>query len=91
MVINGEEDWVENAAYTSSYTFSFEDGTLITSYQNAPNLANLKNDFSIWGTRSGVNGTQIPVHLRYAIDNKPTYYTSFDRVTYTTKTEEEVE
>ena len=91
MVNNGEENWVENAAYTSSYTFSFEDGTLITSYQNAPNLANLKNDFSIWGTRSGVNGAQIPVHLRYAIDNKPTYYTSFDRVTYTTKTEEEVE
>lgn len=91
MTNNGEEDWVENAAYTSSFIFSFEDGTLITSYQNAPNLANLKNDFSIWGTRQGVNGTQIPIHLRYAIDNKPTYYTSLDKITYTTKTEEEVE
>ena len=91
MVNNGEEEWVENSAYTSSYLFSFEDGTLITSYQNTPNLANLKNDFSIWGSRTGVSGAQIPVHLRYAIDNKPTYYTSLDGVTYTVRTEEEVE
>ena len=91
MTNNGEEDWVENSAYTSSFLFSFEDGTLITSYQNAPNLANLKNDFSIWGNRQGVSGAQIPIHLRYAIDNKPTYYTSLEGITYTTKTEEEVE
>lgn len=91
MVNNGEEDWVENAAYTASYLFSFEDGNLITSYQNAPNLANLKNDFSIWGTRTGVAGTAIPIHLRYAIDNKPRYYTNLDGITYTTRTEEEVE
>lgn len=92
MVNNGEEEWVENAAYTSSFLFSFEDGTLITSYQNAPNLANLKNDFSIWGVRTGVSGAQIPIHLRYAIDTKPTYYTSLiDGVTYTTKTKEEVD
>ena len=91
MVNNGEEDWVENSAYTSSFLFSFEDGTLITSYQNAPNLANLKNDFSIWGARTGVSGAQIPIHLRYAIDKKPTYYTAIDGTTYTTRTEEEVE
>lgn len=91
MVNNGEEDWVENAAYTASYLFSFEDGNLITSYQNAPNLANLKNDFSIWGTRTGAAGTAIPIHMRYAIDSKPTYYTSIDGVTYTTRSEEEVE
>ena len=91
MVNNGEEDWVENSAYTNSFLFSFEDGSLITSYQNAPNLANLKNDFSIWGVRSGVSGAQIPIHLRYAIDTKPTYYTALDGTTYTTRTEEEVE
>ena len=91
MTNNGEEDWVDNAAYTSSFLFSFEDGTLITSYQNAPNLANLKNDFSIWGVRSGVSGAQIPIHLRYAIDKKPTYYTALDGTTYTSRSEEEVE
>lgn len=90
MVNNGEEDWVENAAYTSSYTFSFENGNLITSFQNSPNLANLKNDFSIWGTRTGISGAAIPIHLRYAIDTKPMYYTSIDGTTYTTRTEEQV-
>lgn len=91
MVNNGEEDWVENAAYTASYLFSFEDGNLITSYQNAPNLGNLKNDFSIWGVRKGVTGSEIPIHMRYAIDHKPKYYTTLAGITYTTRTEEEVE
>lgn len=91
MTNNGEEEWTENAAYTSSFIFSFEDGTLITSYQNSPNLADLKNDFSIWGTRQGVNGTPKAIHLRYAIDKKPTYYTALDGTTYTVRTEEEVE
>lgn len=91
MVNNGEEDWVENAAYTSSYAFSFENGNLITSFQNSPNLANLKNDFSIWGTRTGASGSGIPVHLRYAIDQKPIYYTNIDGTTYTTRTKEQVE
>lgn len=91
MVNNGEEDWVENAAYTSSYIFSFENGNLITSFQNNPNLANLKNDFSIWGTRTGASGAAIPIHLRYAIDTKPIYYTNIDGTTYTTRTKEQVE
>lgn len=91
MTNNGEEDWVENSAYTASYLFSFEDGTLITSYQNNPNLANLKNDFAIWGVRKGVGGADLPIHMRYAIDTKPTYYTSLYGVTYTTRSEEEVE
>lgn len=91
MTNNGEEDWVENSAYTASYLFSFEDGTLITSYQNNPNLANLKNDFAIWGVRKGVGGADLPIHMRYAIDTKPTYYTSLYGITYTTRSEEEVE
>lgn len=91
MVNNGEEKWVDNAAYTASYVFSFEDGNLITSYQNSPNLLNLRNDYSIWGTRKGASGNDIPIHLRYAIDHKPTYYTTYDGVTYTTKSESEVE
>lgn len=91
MINNGEEDWVENAAYTSSYIFSFEDGNLITSYQNSPNLANLRNDFSIWGAKTTSSGASVPIHLRYAIDEKPLYYTSLDGTTYTTRNKEEVE
>ena len=34
------------------------------------NISNIKNNFSIWGKRG-----ETPIHLRYAIDNKPTEYT----------------
>ena len=59
---------------TSDYVFS--GGELITTFNNNPNLLNLKNDFSIWGERQGVSGVKVPIHLRYAIDNKPTQYKS---------------
>ena len=59
---------------TADYVFS--GGELITTFNNNPNLLNLKNDFSIWGEREGVSGVKVPIHLRYAIDNKPTQYKS---------------
>jgi len=34
----------------------------------------MRNDYSVWGTRQGI-GRQDPVHMRYAIDIKPTKYT----------------
>jgi hypothetical protein len=36
----------------------------------------LRNDFSVWGTREGASGADIPIHARYAIDTKPEIYTS---------------
>lgn len=81
---NQEESYIDNAAYTSAIQYSFEDSKLITAFANNPALANVKNDYSIWGTRKGVTGTDIPVHLRYAIDTKPITYTTFDNITYTT-------
>lgn len=83
-VNNQEESYVDNAAYTSAVQYTFENSKLITAFSNTPNLANVKNDYSIWGTRKGITGTEIPVHLRYAIDTKPVTYTSFDGITYTT-------
>lgn len=71
---SGKDIYAEDAAYTSSYTYSFEEGTLLTAFTNAPQILNIKNDFSIWGKRKGVGGTELPVHMRYAIDFKPTYY-----------------
>ena len=65
-----------NAAETSSFTYSFENGKLISSFSNSPNYENLKNDYSIWGVRESVTGQEIPVHLRCAIDLKPTKYTT---------------
>jgi hypothetical protein len=62
--------WSGAAAYT------FSGGELITSFNNNPNLLNLRNDYSIWGERTGVSGANIPIHLRYAIDEKPVAYTT---------------
>lgn len=53
--------------------FSFVDGKLVTSFQNNPKLTNVKNDFTIWGNYN-INGVEIPIHMRYAIDVKPTKY-----------------
>lgn len=64
-------DSVENG---SANTYEFTKGILIESYNNKPNIANIKNDYTIWGNMIGVSRTQLPVHLRCAIDNKPTYY-----------------
>jgi hypothetical protein len=49
---------------------------LITAFNNNPNLLNMRNDYSVWGERTGLSGAVIPVHLRYAIDTKPSQYTS---------------
>lgn len=76
IVKTGDEQYVDSAAYSSASTYRFEDGTLITSFANSPNLANLRNDFSIWGERESVSGAKIPIHYRYAIDKKPTKYTT---------------
>ena len=81
-----------SAIDTSDITYFFGDSNLVTSFQNTPNLSNLKNDFSIWGAKkSKVSDKTIPIHLRYAIDKKPTQYTTSDGLKmYTTKPYEEV-
>ena len=53
--------------------FSFIDSKLITSFQNTPKITNLKNDYTVWGSYK-VNDKEIPLHMRYAIDAKPTSY-----------------
>jgi hypothetical protein len=37
----------------------------------------MKNDFSVWGEKTAINGDKLPVHLRYAIDTKPVYYKTY--------------
>lgn len=87
--------YVENAANTSSVTYYFENANIVTSFSNAPDLSNLKNDFSVWGQRTSVSGAEIPVHLRYAIDKKPLYYKTYEGEVfftdkYYTKLKEEI-
>ena len=66
------------------YSYEFNDYGLFTSVANTPDLKNLKNDFTIWGTRKGLNQSDLPIHMRIAIDNKPTEYTSYDGKVYKT-------
>lgn len=76
--INGEhsfstETYAQNALQTSKEVYRFEDNYLVSSFQNSPNLLNLKNDFTIWGNQD-VSGINVPIHIRYAIDHRPLMY-----------------
>lgn len=68
-------------ALQSKYSYEFNGETLVQSISNSPKIANIKNDFSIWGKHP----TGIDFCLRYAIDTKPTsYYSQKDNRLYTT-------
>ena len=73
----GLEKYFGNSKIESSIFYNFEDNDLIISFNNSPDFSNVKNDFSIWGTRKGVSGSEIPIHLRFALDRKPKSYTTF--------------
>lgn len=73
-----DEQYVESLAIASSQSYVFHEGELITAFNNNPNLTNMRNDYSIWGTRASVKNTEVPIHMRYAIDKKPTFYRTYD-------------
>lgn len=83
--------YVESALDSSEIAFFFGDSNLVTSFSNTPALSNLKNDFSIWGSKQSSNSpATIPFHLRYAIDKKPIQYTTYDGLKlFTTQSAEE--
>ena len=60
--------------YSSAVSWNFTDSFLTTAFNNTPVLSNVRNDYSIWGTKKSISGAELPVHLRYAIDKKPQYY-----------------
>ena len=60
------------------YSYYFNNNNLLTAINNNPQLGNIKNDFSIWG----LNANNLAIHLRYAIDIKPTRYVTHDGVEY---------
>lgn len=83
--------YVEALALASNSIYNFNGTVLISSFQNSPNLANLRNDFTVWGNRKGVAGSDIPIHMRYAIDNKPYRYVLYDEdIALTPYTQEEI-
>lgn len=82
---DSREIYANSTALTSPLSYSFESANLITTFQNKPALSQLKNDYSIWGTKITTGGNEYPVHLRYAIDKKPTYYKAYDGNVYSTE------
>ena len=77
------QQYVDSLATASSYSYVFSGAELITSFNNNPNLLNMRNDYTVWGTREAI-GRQDPIHMRYAIDIKPTYYKAYDGRIYMT-------
>lgn len=82
--INADEKrlMTEAMAIASNHAYRFSNNELIIAFNNSPNLLNLRNDFSIWGERESISGAKIPIHMRYAIDEKPIKYTTIDGVEY---------
>lgn len=70
---SGENGYPEKP---EKYVYQFGGMELFTAFNNNPNLLNLRNDYVIWGERQTVSGAIVPVHMRYAIDQKPTSYTT---------------
>ena len=77
--------YAEDAKYTSSVAYTFENGILLSAFTDAPQILNIRNDFSIWGKRKSVSGQELPVHMRYAIDFKPIYYKTLDGKIFTSE------
>ena len=67
----GDSGEVNASMITSKYSYVFDDNQLLTAFSEAPKIDNVKNDYSIWGSKKGVKGDSIPIHLRFAIDKKP--------------------
>lgn len=59
------------------YLHTFTDSTLFQSLSFSPDIKQIKNDFTVWGSRKSVDGkSELPFHMRLVIDKKPTTYTS---------------
>ena len=58
----------------NNIAYKFLNNNFITTFNNSPDIKNIRNDFSVWGERP----TGAPIHLRYAIDQKPFSYTRIE-------------
>ena len=72
-VTHEKETYYDSVENGSENAYSFVKGILIESYNNKPELNNIKNDYTIWGQRVSGNDNY-PIHIRCAIDDKPLYY-----------------
>ena len=71
---NSLKEIFPNTIEYSDVDYNLSNSNLIQSFSQNPQLSNLKNDFSIWGKRKNLSGTEVPIHIRYAIEHKPLQY-----------------
>lgn len=82
----GDQIYANAAVNKSTPIWNFTDNQLVSAFQNTPNILNLRNDFAIWGKKKTTSGTEIDIHMRYAIDKKPIeYYSLIDQKRYATQ------
>ena len=81
--LNNEQSDDAVPANNDAPMWSFRDSQLVTTFQNTPNFANLRNDYSVWGKKKTAAGSELDIHMRYAIDKKPEiYYSLLDKKEY---------
>lgn len=75
-IVNGE---LSSPVFSNlSYGYRFTDESLLTNISLTPTISGVKNDFSIVGSKESADGSTITIHGRFAIDKKPTSYTTYD-------------
>lgn len=70
--LDEDKEYANIERLTSDIVYDFKDGSLITSISNNGNHNNIRNDYSIWG----MNKNELPIHIRWAIDERPISYTT---------------
>lgn len=78
-ITNENENYIMPMAVSKKVKYAFEGNQIITAFQNNPKLSEIKNDFTIWGTRTLPSDVEQRIHMRYAIDEKPKYYVTFNQ------------
>lgn len=66
----------ENADYSLDYSkgmseWDFSGNKLVSGYSNNPQYGDIKNDYIIWGVRTGTTGLTFPIRYHLAIDSQP--------------------
>lgn len=69
------------ATANQKISYNFEGNSMVSSISNSPGIAELKNDFVVWGIKKSAAGGEIPIHARYAVCRKPQSYKTFDYYT----------
>lgn len=75
--LNGDykDQFVLPSSQVSDIFYTFDEEKLMTTLNTTPDIANIKNDYTIWGERTSISGASIPIHMRFAIDERPISYT----------------